>query len=128
MTIINEEKSHIPMWQSWNSKLKMQDSYPKMDELLSKFELMNPSELLGALHAFEIQQPEVALTKKQGLIEHYGFSEKDLIYFDEHMAEEDHINFGKMLSEKFADKIDFKNGYDTGSEIIYRMLDKFVEC
>jgi len=31
-----------------------------------------------------------------------------------------------MLSEKFADKDDFKKGFETGSELIYKMLDKFI--
>ena len=128
MTIINEEKSHIAMWNRWLTQLEPAENYPKMDVTITQFELMNTSELLGALHAFEIQQPEVAFTKKQGLMKFYGFKEKDLVYFDEHMAEDDHINFGKMLADKYADAKDFKNGFEKGSELIYKSLDLFVEC
>jgi pyrroloquinoline-quinone synthase len=128
MTVITEEISHIPMWQGWSSKLDNSENFPKMDDLFLQFGSMNASELLGALHSFEIQQPEVAQTKKQGLLNFYGFTEKDLIYFDEHIAEDNHIQFGKNLAEMYANKEDFSNGFHLGSELFYKALDKFVEC
>lgn len=127
-TVIVEEQSHIPMWERWSSNLESVKDYPKMDELFKKLHSMNPSELLGAIHAFEIQQPEVALTKKEGLLRFYGFDDKDLIYFDEHIDESEHINFGKELAEKFADRNDFIAGFETGSVMIYKSLDMFVNC
>ena len=88
---------------------------------------MNPSELLGAIHSFEIQQPEVAKTKKEGLLKHYNIDESKTKYFDEHMNEEEHIAYGKMLSQKFADKSDFEKGFKRGSEIFYYALDRFMK-
>ena len=79
--VINEERKHIQMWDNWYSHLEPAVDFPKMSEFLSNFEKMNSSQLLGALHAFEIQQPEVATTKKMGLLQYYGFQEKELVYF-----------------------------------------------
>jgi pyrroloquinoline quinone (PQQ) biosynthesis protein C len=87
---------------------------------------MTPSELLGALHSFEIQQPEVAESKKDGLLKHYGFSEKDLKYFDEHMNEQDHISYGKYLKEEFADEEEFNKGFERGSELFFKNLNLFM--
>ena len=87
---------------------------------------MNPSELLGAIHSFEVQQPEVAKTKKEGLLNHYGFSEADTTYFDEHMNEAEHIEYGRKLANDFAVKSDFEKGFSRGSEIFYNALDRFL--
>lgn len=100
--------------------------FPKIEELFKHLDAMNSSELLGALHCFEIQQPEVARTKKEGLIKYYGFNEKDLIYFNEHIDEDEHIKFGKMLSEQYANKDDFIKGFNQGADILYKTLDLFV--
>lgn len=127
-TVITEELSHIPMWKKWSSQLDYYDNFPKMSDLFQLIENMNASELLGTLHAFEIQQPEVAMTKKQGLLNFYNFSEKDLIYFDEHIDEDNHIQFGKALSEQYANQQDFAKGFDLGSKLLYSSLDKFIKC
>lgn len=126
--IIVEEMMHIPLWSKWQEKLDKVVNYPKMTELIEELRSMNSSQLLGAIHAFEVQQPEVAVTKKEGLLMHYGFEEKELTYFDEHIDEQEHIDFGKMLADNYADKDDFKYGFETGSELIYKGLDLFVEC
>lgn len=124
--IIGEETAHINLWKKWSDKLSASPEYPSMNNEVSAFANMNPSELLGAIHAFEIQQPDVARTKKEGLINHYGFDSTDLIYFDEHMNEAEHIRYGDMLAKKFADYSEFEKGFEKGSEIIYRSLDKFI--
>ncbi len=127
LKIINEEKSHIELWSQWSDLLPATDTYPKMTELLNAFELMSPSELLGAVHAFEIQQPEVAVTKKEGLLKYYGYNESDLNYFDEHVNEQDHIDFGDKL-KPMANQQEFINGFNVGQELIYSGLDLFVDC
>lgn len=124
--IISEETAHINLWKKWTEKLPVSVEYPSMNNEVSAFLGMNPSELLGAIHAFEIQQPEVAKTKKEGLIRHYGFEAGDLIYFDEHMNEAEHIKYGDVLAKTKADYSDFEKGFEKGSEIIYRSLDKFI--
>jgi pyrroloquinoline-quinone synthase len=123
--LIQEESLHIAMWEQFKSQLDC-DDYPAMDDINRELLKMNPSELLGAIHSFEVQQPEVAKTKKDGLLNHYGFSEEDTVYFDEHMNEEEHIKFGKSLAEKYANKDDFEYGFSKGSEIFYHALDRFL--
>ena len=124
--IINEETAHIELWKKWSDKLPSSDNYPSMKNEIKSFVNMNPSELLGAIHAFEIQQPEVAKTKKDGLINHYGFSAGELLYFDEHINEAEHIQYGNKLANNFAVYSEFEKGFEKGSEIIYKSLDKFI--
>ncbi len=123
--VILEESSHIPMWNQFKSKLHC-ENYPSMKDVNEELSKMNPSELLGAIHSFEIQQPEVAKTKKEGLLNHYGFREEDTIYFGEHMNEAEHIEFGKSIADKYANKNDFVNGFAKGSGIFYHALDRFL--
>jgi len=124
--IIGEETAHINLWKKWSDKLPSSENFPSMNNEISSFNNFNPSELLGAIHAFEIQQPDVAKTKKEGLIKHYGFNESELIYFDEHMNEAEHIKYGDSLAKTKADYSDFEKGFEKGSKIIYRSLDKFI--
>ncbi len=125
--IVEEETWHIGLWKLWQGKLKPSPDTPSMADTIGAFNKMSPSELLGALHSFEIQQPKVAHTKKQCLMKYYGFDEKDLRYFDEHMNEDNHINFGRMLYEKKADRKEFETGFDKGAWLIYKSLDKFLD-
>lgn len=124
--IIDEEAAHIDLWAKWQNKLPEVNSFPRMETVMNAFENMTPSELLGAVHAFEIQQPEVAKTKKEGLIKWYGFNENETTYFDEHMEEEDHIAFGSKLATNFANKEEFVRGFDKGAELVYNGLDLFL--
>lgn len=125
--VIEDEAAHIDLWAKWEGKLPEVKSFPKMSDVLTGFANMTPSELLGAVHAFEIQQPEVAKTKKEGLLKWYGFNEKDTTYFDEHMEEEEHIQFGKTLYENFANKEEFQKGFEKGSELLYDGLSLFYQ-
>ena len=124
--IVEEEKEHILLWNKWSSQLGKVDRYPLMTTVLNEFDKMNPSVLLGALHAFEIQQPGVAKTKKEGLLNHYGFTAEAITYFDEHMNEQKHISFAEKLAENYADKNDFEKGFQIGSKLIYESLDLFM--
>jgi len=124
--VIAEEESHIPMWKNWSEKLEKNNNTLNLDDLISELDGMNASELLGAIHSFEAQQPEVAKTKKDGLIKFYGFDGSDLKYFDEHMNEEKHIKLAASIAEKCASKEDFKKGFEKGSELFYNGLDRFV--
>jgi pyrroloquinoline-quinone synthase len=124
--VIADELSHIPMWKNWSEKLEKNNNTLNLDDLVSELEGMNASELLGAIHSFEVQQPEVAKTKKEGLMKFYGFNGSDLKYFDEHMNEEKHIKFGADIARKYANEDDFKKGFERGSELFYNGLDRFL--
>lgn len=124
--VVQDETEHIELWQKWNSKLPKTDEFPTMADLNSELNEMSTSELLGAIAAFEMQQPEVAKTKKEGLLEHYGYEASELTYFDDHMEEEAHIAFGKSLANRFADKREYEKGFTKGAKLFYDALDKYV--
>jgi pyrroloquinoline-quinone synthase len=127
-SIVQDEASHIKLWADWSHKLPVTQDYPHMSELIGTMNQMTPSELLGAVQAFETQQPEVAATKKAGLLEFYGFEESETKYFDEHMEEEEHISYGNTIREKHANQEEYKAGFDKGAELFYKGLDLFVSC
>lgn len=123
--VIAEEKEHIGLWEKWQRQIPA-DKSPSLKMLIETLHNMTPSALLGAIHSFEIQQPEVAKSKKEGLINHYGFSVEDLQYFDEHMQEKEHIQFGHNLALKYADSKEFRYGFENGSKHFYDALDLFL--
>lgn len=124
--VVKDETEHIDLWQEWSSKLPITNEFPSMSDLNQELNTMTTSELLGAIQAFEVQQPEVAETKKAGLLEHYGYEASELTYFDDHMEEEAHIAFGKSLAKRFADKKEFERGFNRGAELFYNALDKYL--
>lgn len=126
--VVEDENSHIPLWADWSHKLPVTNDYPRMSELIDTMNKMTPSQLLGAIQAFETQQPEVAATKKAGLLEFYGFQENETKYFDEHMKEEEHINYGQKLKENYANQEEYQYGFDKGAELLYNGLSLFVNC
>lgn len=124
--VVEEEKTHIELWKKWIGKLEKVENYPSLNELIYKFDNYSPSELAGAIHAFEIQQPEVAKFKKDCLIKFYGFKDEDLEYFDEHLKEEKHIKVGELIYQNYANKDEFIFGFEDGSKVVYESLDKFL--
>jgi pyrroloquinoline quinone (PQQ) biosynthesis protein C len=123
--IVAEETAHIQLWKGWMKRLPEPADYPRMTELLDTYAGFSSDELLGAVQAFEIQQPAVAETKKTGLLQHYGFTEEDTVYFDEHLHEHEHIEFGTQLSETKADQAGFRRGFNRGAKVVYHSLDLF---
>jgi len=124
-TVVKEEESHIELWKRWGRDLPEPVSPPSLAYTINAFDDLSPAGLLGALQSFEIQQPEVARTKKEGLIRHYGFSPNALQYFDEHQKEEKHINFGARIAE-LANESEYAEGFALGASLVYRSLDEFV--
>lgn len=125
--IVAEEQEHATMWEDWRTGLPEAPDAAELDSLLSALETMGPAELAGAIHAYETQQPEVAETKKAGLIEHYGFNGEDLGFFDEHIeGEDEHIAFGAAIRDKCSNPAAFDRGFEKGAERIYHSLDAFT--
>jgi len=124
--VVQDEKEHIPLWELWGKRLNPPEAHPTMQPVIDAFDGMTPSQLLGALQAFEIQQPEVARTKKEGLLRFYGYRAEDLLYFDEHQLEERHISYGKWLAWNLADREEYQEGFKRGAELVYRSLDSFI--
>lgn len=123
--VINDERLHIELWREFMAKFDGND-YKDMNDVVGEFMSMSPSKLLGAVHAFEEQQPEVAKSKAEGLVRYYGFGSDETKYFDEHLKEEIHIRYGSDLAEKYADWNEFADGYAEGAMLAYRALDRFL--
>jgi pyrroloquinoline-quinone synthase len=124
--VIQEEAHHALLWNTWGDHLQPDDCPPHLQNLTDAFRQMSPSHLLGALHAFEVQQPEVARVKKEGLVRHYGIPESALEYFDEHQDEARHIAFGRWLARHFARPEEFAEGFRRGAELVYHSLDVYA--
>ena len=124
--VVREERHHVLLWDEWGRRLPPPGDFPLLSSLCGSLDAMTPSELLGALQAFEVQQPEVARTKKEGLMTHYRFEEGDLAYFDEHQKEEGHIAFGAGLASRFADQGEFAAGIGRGALLCFNSLDSFA--
>jgi pyrroloquinoline-quinone synthase len=123
-TIIQEEEDHIELWSEWGRNLPSSETRVSLQHIIHTLDSLPPSGLLGALHSFESQQPDVARSKRQGLLMHYGFSAKDMGYFDAHEEEELHIRFGERLSRR-AIREEFQTGLVRGAELFYTSLDAF---
>ncbi len=124
--VVAEELEHATLWQSWIEHFPEPSQAPQLSDLFDSLEGMSASELAGALHAYELQQPEVAQTKKAGLVEHFDVPETDLDFFDEHMDEAEHIAFGEYIREEYADTAAFDRGFERGAERVYHSLDAFT--
>ncbi len=88
-----EETEHIDMWADFAEGLNTQVSaaqIPQVKKLLETAEnLFSESETaLGALYAFEAQQPETAKSKLAGLKKFYQLPEKVEPYFETHSHNE----------------------------------------
>ncbi|MGB9695841.1 MAG: hypothetical protein ACP5P3_01870 [Ignavibacteria bacterium] len=123
--VIFEELEHVMLWEVFMHKLPPANP-PSLNDVIVSFKNMNDSELLGAIHSFEIQQPEVAKTKMEGLINYYGFLREETHYFQAHLSEESHIKVGKFIAENRANKEDFIKGFDKGAEIMFESLNRFM--
>ena len=90
---VEEETEHIDMWADFADGLNTEVSeaqIPQVKALLETAEnLFSESETaLGALYAFEAQQPETAKSKLTGLKEFYQLPEKVEPYFETHSHNE----------------------------------------
>lgn len=97
-----EEREHAALWHEFAVGLDTDVSNPglpavaelvkKADGLFSRLETA-----LGALYAFEVQQPETAKTKLEGLRKHYDLPDLAEAYFEVHSAN-DH-EAAKLLAQ-----------------------------
>ena len=98
-----EETEHIEMWQDFAEGLDTEISdaqIPQVKALLDTADNLfsNSNTALGALYAFEVQQPETAKSKLTGLKEFYQLPEKVEPYFVTHSHNEHE-------AEKLLDRI-----------------------
>jgi pyrroloquinoline-quinone synthase len=84
-----EERDHHRMWGDFKIALGATHSESLLSETrtlnhLCERSLDHPAETLGALYAFEAQQPATSESKLQGLREHYSLPPSAETYFAEH--------------------------------------------
>lgn len=107
-----EETEHIEMWEDFADSLDTEISdaqIPEVKTLLNTAENLfsNSETALGALYAFEAQQPETAKSKLTGLKTFYQLPDKVEPYFEthshnEHEAEKILERIGDLSSEAQA--------------------------
>jgi pyrroloquinoline-quinone synthase len=87
------EREHGELWASFRHALAektpeagMLPSCPETAALVdgARASFTDTASALGALYAFEAQQPSTARSKLDGLVEHYGLPESALAYFRDH--------------------------------------------
>lgn len=88
-----EEEEHIEMWGQFAEGLGTSVSHAETDEVEQLVDSTNQwfsgeATALGALYAFEAQQPETAKTKLAGLKEYYDLPSTVETYFDTHTRNE----------------------------------------
>ncbi|TKK68199.1 hypothetical protein FC093_11220 [Ilyomonas limi] len=100
--IAAEEQEHYELWQQFGNSLNKEVNaafLPAVDELTSttKENYKTYAGALGALYAFEAQQPATATSKLRGLKEHYSHWNVDETYFTIHAND---IEEPALLEEK----------------------------
>ena len=111
-----EETEHIEMWEDFADGLNTQISNAQIPEVKSllataKTLFSQQESALGALYAFEAQQPETAKSKLAGLKAFYELPEKVELYFEthshnEHEAEKLLHRISELSSESHQEVVD----------------------
>ncbi len=90
--IAQEEEEHYVLWRNFSESLgtkNMGATISQVNELVSSVEncFRSYAGALGALYAFEAQQPATASSKLEGLKRHYSNWQADETYFTIHQAD-----------------------------------------
>jgi len=101
--IAEEEQEHFVLWKKFADSLnagEVEATVPQVSELVSSTNkhFQSYAGAIGALYAFEAQQPGTASSKLQGLKEHYSGWHADETYFTIH---EHDFEEPALLEEKF---------------------------
>ena len=86
-----EEREHAGMWDGFASALGTKVGAPEISRTsdlvnVSRNLFASPATALGAMYAFEAQQPETAKSKLRGLKAHYALPAEAETYFEVHAA------------------------------------------
>lgn len=86
-----EEQEHTEPWDQFADVLGAKIGAPEIaetKELMKTSHILfaNPATALGAMYAFEVQQPETAKSKLQGLKTHYSLPVEAEPYFEVHSS------------------------------------------
>ncbi|GBC91834.1 PqqC-like protein [bacterium HR15] len=100
----HEEEEHIELWAQFAISLGVTVGMPQRSAVhhlvMTARELFaEPATALGALYAFEAQQPATAQSKLEGLTRHYALPDGVRPYFEVHAA--NHHEAEKLLTRRF---------------------------
>jgi pyrroloquinoline-quinone synthase len=87
----HEEEEHAELWEQFANALETKISTPEISQTTdlvntAKALFNTPATTLGAMYAFEAQQPATAKSKLDGLKEHYSLPVEVEPYFEVHSA------------------------------------------
>jgi pyrroloquinoline-quinone synthase len=86
-----EEKEHAELWEQFATALQTEISVPQIEQTRDLIQtsqdlFSTPASTLGAMYAFEAQQPATAKSKLDGLKTHYSLPTEVEPYFEVHSA------------------------------------------
>ena len=107
LTIAAEEVTHVALWDDFAASLNTKVALPTINEVKALTQTCdkNFSEAttsVGALYAFEAQQPKTSTSKLQGLKEHYSLGEKGEEYFRIHCDDIHEMEILAQTAEKMS--------------------------
>jgi pyrroloquinoline quinone (PQQ) biosynthesis protein C len=104
----DEEREHEVLWADFKAAVGARDAgvQPSTDTLVTAANNLFSSkpEALGALYAFEAQQPYTSKAKLEGLNEHYSVSEEGKEYFRVHAEDIAEVELLKKQAEDLSDE------------------------
>jgi pyrroloquinoline-quinone synthase len=97
-----EEVEHARLWEQFAAALQTRVAGPQMPEVKKLVEVArrlfaDPVEAIGALYAFEVQQPATSESKLAGLRRFYQLPASGETYFEEHQHNQHEAE--KLLSK-----------------------------
>ncbi|MBL8086847.1 MAG: iron-containing redox enzyme family protein [Chthonomonas sp.] len=103
-----EEREHVVLWGQFKQALgnPKSSNRPQTDVLVTAASklFVGDAEAVGALYAFEAQQPFTSQSKLDGLNEHYKFTDTEKEYFTVHAADVNEIADLRNHVQKLSDE------------------------
>lgn len=101
----DEEREHAELWDDFAAALGARVGHPAITETEALCEtarrlFADSASAMGALYAFEVQQPPTATSKLDGLRKHYALGPAAEVYFEKHTA--NHHEAAKLLDRIHA--------------------------
>ena len=105
---VQEETEHIELWKKFAGSLgvseqELEDHEPHAltKEAVTELQTLADASFedgVTAMYAMELTIPEIAASKKDGLVKHYDLTSDDAhVYFDEHLNEEEHFSVWRKV-------------------------------
>lgn len=101
------ESTHLELWKDFAKGLETEVGSPtnpgvqKLIDITKKY-FSSPAESIGALYAFEVQQPKTSRSKLEGLKAHYAMEKEAQVYFEVHVDDVDEVELLEKRLEKLS--------------------------